>query len=544
MFQVPNKSKKHCGDRVQTRQTNAQKIQDNFLTQEGNRLDFDEHPYLLDIYNNQSRYMVIATSRQVGKSTFLALKLMYQALTTGNESIMFLTAGEKQLSEIRDDKIRSQFENNRQLKNRSFGPGSLNNKNKFRFSNRSTIHFKAIGKNVGSARGVTARLIYFDEVQSIPRKNISVVRASARTFKDTSQYLFAGTFLSEDNTLNQLFLDTCQNEWIIRCPACEKENPPLGMQHIDLERPYLFCVHCKAPMDAKQGRWVPQNPSSPKVGYRICSLMTPECSWRTDSHDGLLDLYESEPRDKFMNEMMGLPSVKGLNLITRTQLMKLCGDEPMVDPANVPPYIQQRPSVAAIDWSFEKDEGAASHTIITIAQLERDYIKVLYAKRFSGPKYSGSNGPDLILEEVCSLVNSFQSDWVLVDYGLGHLDNLRLRQKLGSKVLEMQYHGGAKPVHYNSQLLRYEVPKTPTLDLLFLYLSQGFFRFPSEKEFRPFYEDILNVYTIYDEENRTKKYGKSGNGPDDFAQLLNFCLIRIGHMFAGPALPWNRNIIS
>jgi hypothetical protein len=540
VFELPkkNKNKNHSQDR--NIKSIAQNIQDNFLTQEGNRLDFEEHPYLLDIYNNESRYGVLATSRQVGKSTYLALKLIYQALTTGNESIMFLTAGEKQLSEIRDDKIRSQFENNKQLTNRSFGPGSLNNKNKFRFSNQSTIHFKAIGKDVGSARGVTARLIYFDEVQSIPRKNISVVRASARTFMDTSQYLFAGTFLGEENTLNQLFLDTCQNEWIIRCTACGEDNPPLGMQHIDLDRPHLFCVHCKAPMDAKKGRWVPQNPNSNKVGHRICTLMTPECTWRTEAHDGLLDLFESEPRDKFMNEMMGLPSVKGLNLITRAQLMDLCLDQPMIDPNAVPPYIQQRPSVAAIDWSFNKDEIAASHTIITFAQLERDYIKVLYAKRFKGPEYSGSNGPDLILDEVCSLVDSFKADWVLGDYGTGHLDNLRLRQRLGSKVIEMQYHGGSKPVQYNSQLLRYEIPKTQTLDLVFLYLSQGFFRFPKEEEFRTFYEDILNVYSIYDEENRTKKYGKSGNGPDDFAQLLNYCLIRFGQIFSGASLPWNR----
>ncbi len=452
---------------------------------------------------------------------------------------MFLTASDKQLSEVRDDKIRSQFQNNRQLRNRSFGPGSLNNKSKFRLTNQSTIHFKEIGKNVGSARGVTARLIYFDEGQSIPRKHISVVRASARTFKESSQYMFAGTFLSEDNTLNQLFLDTCQNEWIIRCSACGEENPPLEMQHLDLDMPYLFCVHCKAPMNAKDGSWVPQNPNSKKVGYRNYSLMTPECTWRTDSHDGLLDLFESEPRYKFMNEMMGLPSVKGVNLITRTQLQELCGDDPMVDPANVHGNIQQRPSVAAIDWSFNKEDGAASHTIITITQLEREYIKVLYAKRFTGPEYSGPEGPDRVLDEVCSLVNAFKCDFVFVDYGMGHLDNLRLRQRLGAKVIEMQYHGGVKPVHYDRDIMRYEIPKTPTLDLVFLYLSQGIFRFPKEEEFRSFYEDILNVYTIYDEENRTKKCGKSGNGPDDFAQLLNFCLIGIGKM-QSDALPWNR----
>jgi hypothetical protein len=539
MFELPKKNIKRHHSQNKKKKSISQNIQDNFLTQEGGKLDFAEHPYLVDIYNNEARYLVIASSRQVGKSTFLALRLMYKALKAGNESIMFLTASEKQLSEVRDDKIRVQFQNNRQLKNRSFDLNSLNNKNKIRFSNQSMIHFKAIGKNVGSARGVTAREIYFDEVQSIPRKHVSVVRASARTFKDTSQYIFAGTFLGEENTLNQLFLDTCQNEWIVKCTACGKDNPPLDMRHIHVDREYLFCIHCEEPMNAKEGSWVPQNPNNTKVGYRISTLMTPECTWRTDSHDGLLDLFESEPRDKFMNEMMGLPSVKGVNLVTRTQLMELCSDEPMVDPVNVPAYIQQRPSVAAIDWSFNKEDGAASHTIITFAQLEYGFIKVLYAKRFTGPEYSGPDGPDRILDEICGLVNSFQSKFVFVDYGLGHLDNLRLRQRLGKKVVEMQYHGGDKPVNYNSEIMRYEIPKTHTLDLVFLYLSKGFIRFPSETEFQSFYEDILNVYTVYDEDQRKKKYVRSGNGPDDFAQLLNFCLIGIERM-QPDALPWNR----
>ena len=127
-----------------------------------------------------------------------------------------------------------------------------------------------------------------DETQSTPREHISIIRASAKTYSETSSYIFAGTFLTEGNILAQLYQDSCQYEWIVTCPACEKQNNPLGLQHIDVNKPFLFCEHCGEAMDVKTGEWVAQNPENKKVGYRICVLMTPECQWRTDGHDGIL----------------------------------------------------------------------------------------------------------------------------------------------------------------------------------------------------------------------------------------------------------------
>jgi len=533
MFQLPNsKSQKNLKKRIKL--TNAQKIQKYFRTQEGNIIDFEEHPYLVQIYNEDSPYLVLGTSRQTGKTTFEAADLLGKALGASHTSILFATASEKQLSDVRDKKIRGQFAINPELRAAAFVGKTVNNKDKMLFSNQSTINFHAIAQSAETVRGLTAQTIYIDEVQSIPRENISVVRACSRTFKDAAKIVFTGTFMEEDNTLNQLYLDTCQNEWIIGCIACGKDNSPLGMQHFDLERPYLFCEHCKEPMSAKNGDWVPQNPSNLKVGYRLTSLMTPECTWRDGSHQGLHDLYESEPPDKFLNESMGLPSVRGTALIMREELANLCSSDPMCSPESVHGYITGRPSVAAIDWAPNKAAGSASHTMITFAQLERDHIKFLYAKRFTGPKYDNSAGPDLILDEICELVRAFNSDYVFCDYGMGHDENSRLKLRLGNIVKEMHYHAGTTPVKWDGQVQRFKISKTASLDKVFLYLRTERYSFPREQDFECYYEDILNVYTEYDEDRRSKRYVKGGKGPDDFLQLINFCTIGIMQMFGYP----------
>jgi hypothetical protein len=510
---------------------NSELIRSNFRTQEGSEIDFASYPYLLQIYNETARYMVLATSRQVGKSTFLALDMLSRSLGAADRYSMFATASRDQLSEIRDDKIRSQFDNNASLKLRAFGKRSLNNQNKIKFSNGSIIFFQAIGHSVSAARGKTAETIYFDEVQSIPRAHLAVVRASAITFPATSRYIFSGTFLSEVNTLNHLFQDSCQYEWIIHCEYCDRDNPPLGMQHIDLDRPYLFCAHCKEPLDPKGGKWVAQNPSNPKVGYRVNILMKPDCQWRTSAHDGVLDIYESEPFDKFLNEILGLPSVAGADLITRSQLESLCSDDPMVDPLEVHGYIKERPSVAAIDWAYNTKEGGASHTMITFAQLENEFIRILFAKRFSGPEYAGEGGPERVIEEILDLLKSFNTNFVFADHGMGHKENTRISSQLQQTnhtlLFEMQYHGHDNRIKWDGDKYRYMIPKTVTLDRVYVFLREGRYQFPRREDSETFYTDIMNVYTEYNDDARTRTYRKISGKPDDFLQLLNLCTIGI-----------------
>ena len=42
--------------------------------------------------------------------------------------------------------------------------------------------------------------------------------------------------------------------------------------------------------------------------------------------------------------------------------------------------------VMAIDWAYNNLDGSGSHTVVTIATKYSEKIKIIYAKRFDGPR--------------------------------------------------------------------------------------------------------------------------------------------------------------
>ena len=500
-------------------------IQANFCNKEGQPIDFENRPYWRQIYAEDSRFVCLMTSRQMGKTLYETVQALTDAAISPGESILFASANADQLNVVRSGSVEPQLQNNKRFKQRALKKDSIKNSRQIKLSNQSSIYFRPIGNQVNSARGLSVSTIIFDEVQDIPRKNIDVVMESAANFGDKSKYIFGGTCKSESNLMYQLYLDTCQYEWIIPCLSCNEDNLPIGMKHIDPDLPFLFCCFCKATIDARQGSWIPQYPHNKRVGYRIPRLIDPNTQWRSEAFDGILDKYETYSLDKFRNEVMAIPSDTGANLITLEELKGFCTDTGMMDPQNVPESIRQRPVIAAVDWSVDMTDSSRSHTTISISRVLPGHIETLYMKRFVGIEYVGTQGPDKVLEEILALVGAFNVDIVISDHGVGNKENLRLRGRIGIKLMEIQYVSSSKPVIWDSSIHRYIAPKTETLDRFFNQLRVGRFKFPKAEVSMPFLNDLMNVYIRYDEQQRARYYDKSGKGPDDFVQLLNFTLI-------------------
>jgi hypothetical protein len=513
------------------------RIRQIFRNKEGQLLDFETRPHWKQIYNDKSRYVVLMTSRQIGKSTFQAIRILYEMLANRNASILFANANGKQIKEFRQQSLMPQFLRNPKLMRAAFGKGSINNAEMMKLKNGSILHLEHIGTSADSARGPSARTIIADEVQDIPRENLDVIMESAASFPLDSKYRFTGTCKDDRNIMYQLFLDTCQNEWIIPCPSCKEDNPPIGMEHLDLEREYLFCSHCKEPIDTLKGRWVAQNPKCKREGFRIPRLIDLNTVWR-NSADGILDKYETYSRNKFLNEVMALPSIQGEALITLHELESFCEDRPMMSPDKVPrEEIENQAIIAAVDWAYNTKIGGSSHSTISIAKVEHDHLKMLHMKRFSGPYYDGVNGPDLVLDEIVGLVSAFGVDWVLADHFIGNKENLRLKQRIGNRLVEVEYSTGSHPVTLKRDSQRYSIPRTESIDRLFNQLRAGRFTFPNVDASADFLSDILNVYTDYNAEHTRRLYKQKGGGSDDFLHLLNFTLIAAIQYF-GDKMPW------
>lgn len=490
-----------------------------FFTDNGHPFQFQDRKYLEPIYNHRYRYLVILASRQAEKSSYIAKDMLSDAILNDHDSLLYVTAQQRQSDEFVHRKINRQFELNSELANDYLGAGSIDNIRDKLLTNGTTLSFRAIGQSADSARGIPARKIFFDETQSILSDNIPIVTECAQSYPENSAYIFAGTPLSTKNVLSQKYFNTKQYEWIITCSHCHHQNPPLGIEHIDPSKAFLFCINCGKEMQAQQGHWIPQNPDSPLNGFRICRLMTPTCTWRTPANDGVLDKLDTYPEGAFYQEVLGIPYDVGNLPITAEEVFACCEDRALIDPNHPPEALIQTPLFAAIDWAWNSSESGQSFTIMSIARFNNNRIEILYAKRFTGITY---HNPDTVLSEIADCCNRLNVKVIGTDFGIGHKENLRLTGLVKAKVFEMQYTSSLKTVEWDPVANCYKIGRTASLDLVFNRLKKRLYSFPSQKQVAPFTDDILNVYTEYDPNWKRVKYEHAGTGPDDFLHLLNY----------------------
>jgi len=521
---VYKRVKEKVSQEIQKTLTRTEAISQLFKTDSGKAFLFTDREYLEEIYNGNFRYIVIVASRQAEKSSLLAKLMLLNATIVFCDSLLYVSASLTQVAEFVNRKIDKQFTLNAMLRKFSFGPGGRNNGQEKVLKNGSTMSFRSVGTNADSTRGIPAREIYIDEVQSIDPDSLPVVMECAHTFPETSKYIFAGTPLSNRNILSRKYAETCQNEWIITCEDCHQENPPLGIQHIDVKKPYLFCSHCGEKIMPNNGKWVAQRPESRLTGFRICRLMTPNATWRTPANDGILDKYESYPVAKFYNEVLGLPYDQGSLPITEEEILANCNDHDFLDADNPPETVKQQLTFGALDWAWSNRDGGQSYTIFAIGRLLHDKVDILYVKRFHGPKY---HDPQAVLQEIARISSHWNINAIGTDFGVGHKENLRLRGMVKALIFEMQYVSSDKEWVYDKASACYRIGRTVTLDMVFNRLKKQLFRFPKASVIKPFAEDILNVYTEYDPNYKRIRYVHADIGPDDFLHLLNYMSIAI-----------------
>lgn len=490
-----------------------------FKTDAGMAFLFKGREYLKKIYNYSYRYLVILASRQAEKSTLLSKDMLSDGILNPNDSLLYLTAQQRQADEFVHRKINRQFDLNPALEHDYLGPGSINNIRDKILSNGTTFAFRAIGQNADSARGIPARKIYFDELQSILSDNVPIAIECAQSFSDNSAYAFAGTPLSTKNVLSQKYFETKQFEWLIKCGHCGHINPPLGMEHIDISKPFLFCLNCGKDMDARNGEWVSMNPESTLAGFRICRLMTPTCTWRTPANDGVLDKLETYSEGSFYQEVLGIPYDVGNLPITEEEVFACCTDTEFIDPFHPNPGLQSQQLFAGIDWAWNTQEGGQAFTILTLARLNGSRIEILFAKRFIGPKY---HNPSTVISEISQICNGLGVKVIGTDFGIGHKENYRLNETVNARVFEMLYTGSGTEHSWDTEAKCFKLGRTVILDLVFNRLKKGLYRFPKRSVIQPFAADILNVYAEYDPNWKRLKYEHAGTGPDDFLHCLAY----------------------
>jgi len=486
-----------------------------------------DRKYFLPIYNVDWPTMVITASRQAEKSTFLKNDMLTDVFNNHNDSVMYATALIQHLHDFSRMKISKQFYNNPVLYDEFLsGPNVINNVKDKYLANGSSMYFRAIGDNPESARGIPARKLLIDELQSIASDNIPVIMEVTQSYKEDARYRFSGTPLTMRNNLSQMFRRSKRYEWIITCKHCYRKNKPLGTDHIDPKKPYLFCQHCGKQMRPGDGKWVSQNPDGKYPGFRICRLMTPTARWRTRSQDGILDKLDGPnayPYYRFLNEVLGLDSEEGVVPITEEELYSLATpDISMIDPMNPPDWVVMLRPIVTIDWAWNTNEGGQAYTIFAMWVRLYDRLLNIYSKRFIGKSYEN---PDNVLNEIVRDAIRCNAIIIASDFGVGHKENIRIRSMVKERmtVVEIMYTASLiDRLAYDHKARCYKIGRNVSLDKMFVKAKQKLYQMPRLEESKTYLEDVLNIFGELDETTGKMRYDHNQGDPDDFAHLMNY----------------------
>ena len=185
--------------------------------------------------------------------------------------------------------------------------------------------------------------------------------------------ILTGTPKTIDNHLEIMFRQSTANEWTIECGGCGKG---VILDERCLGPTGIICPECQTPLDPRQGHWVARNPAAVwGEGFWICHPMVP---WL--NYDEILDRQRIYDLPKFKNEVLGLPTTLGENVVTREELEACCGKTPMATTLkDVPPQGRDR-LIAGIDWGG----GGTSRTVLVIGFMRSDYaFQVCRLERFA-----------------------------------------------------------------------------------------------------------------------------------------------------------------
>lgn len=521
-------------------------------------LSYDSLPFWIPILDSDrlsqdrpfiERRMVLKCSRQVAKTTNIAILAIGNSITKNNFKTIICQPTDTQISRFSVDVLKSINQesvvtdvfyydnkmNQSQVKNKSYITGSR-------------IILANIYASILSARGISSDCNFFDEYQDIPPDNADIVLASMK--RSPYKYaIYSGTPKEPENDLQLKFNESTQNEWAVPCTSCGKWNVKLDVSNIG--KKFVLCRYCGGKLNVRLGQWVVGNSRGIFAGYHINELMVPsDTGYGTDLSEIQYDLDKGETKT-VMNEVLGESWADGKNPITKEAVAKMC------NPSRV--YVKEKTDItnrmkqysfAGIDWALETKPGIArnqkqvrSYTILTIMHYDftKNKLIVDFVKKYFDKYDSKIDDPDYVIKDMIGWINAFNCILVGMDYGAGHKENQRIIAEIGyERCMEFQYMGDElqDKIRYLSSQLKWTLPRTLVMNLVIdMMVRDGMFEFAKlDGETSEYSSDLTNIYEYGDMHKRQKRYGKTGT--DDWMHCIVFGTL--AYLYAFQKLPYEQ----
>lgn len=255
-------------------------IAEDVKNEKGERIEFDSHPFLFDIYADQSQYLTIMKAAQVGLSTAAILKNHFDAKKQ-HLDIIYTLPTDADTRTFVGGKVNRIIANNKAMLNDVADKDSIEQKQ----VGDSMIYFRGTWTKKAAIMVTADRLVH-DEKDSSKLDIIADYQARLQHSKHKQVHTFSHPSLPETG-VHADWLQSDQKHWFVKCPHCGKwqflswntEEP--AKMSIDLERKIYICKKCRKHLPdyaRREGQWVAKYPDRKWSGYWVPLLIAPYMS--------------------------------------------------------------------------------------------------------------------------------------------------------------------------------------------------------------------------------------------------------------------------
>ncbi len=294
---------------------------DNFIKEEkGNPLEFRNHRFLMDIFDDWSPIQVVRKSSQIGFSTMNIIKSFWGAFYKGYNVIYTLPTF-ADVGQFVPSKVNSLITNNVIFQEMTRDKDTTFQKKvgKGFIYYRGTSSGRMEGEKSQSGVGImlTSDLNVHDECDRSEQPMLEQYESRLEASTYGGKWYFSNPTVP--GTLSQKVWDNSdQKHWFIKCEHCNH------WQYLDfwknIKEGMYVCEKCMGEVSDKtrmNGRWVKKDRTKDISGYWISHLM---CSWISAAK--IEEEYENKTRQYFYNFVLGLPYVGSDVVVNKDILLK------------------------------------------------------------------------------------------------------------------------------------------------------------------------------------------------------------------------------
>lgn len=356
--------------------------QEILCTEKGERLDFENRPYLKEIYDCPDLEMVVEKAAQVGLSGWGVNKCLWLADQYRLVLIYVLPTREDvtAFSQTRFNPIaqRAKIESRMEVDN--VGIKQVGD---------SFIHFRGTWKET-EAMSVAADAVFIDEFDKCKQDTAEAYREriSASTL---GMMAWLSTPTYQNYGIDAKWKMSDMREWHVAC-KCGLEQV-LTLDHIHYEENAYRCEKCKAPLDNRRGRWIPTGKGR-LVGFHPTQLIAPWIEPRR-----IIDK-RNDPkmtRKDFSNLVLGEPYAGGNTRVTRAHIIACIRDN----------MSQKGRACIGVDWGET-----------TWFAVRKPGRLVHYGKIEGDTRTHAA--------QILELRDKFRDSWIIADHGYGDTKNIEL----------------------------------------------------------------------------------------------------------------------